>query len=40
MSDAHYDRFFTKEDHRSMLQGMSSYLARGDFDQQYNFSNV
>lgn len=37
MGESYYDRFFPKEEYRGMLQGMSSYLSRGDFDQQYNF---
>src|SRR5690606_8781265 len=37
LGEAYYDRFFVREESIAIFQGMSDYLLKGDFDQQYNF---
>ena len=37
LGKAYYERYFPWEEHKGMIQGMSSYIARGDADQQHNF---
>lgn len=37
MGEAYYERYFLQEECMGIFQGMSNYLAKGDFDQQYNF---
>lgn len=34
---AYYDRYFVKEEHALVFQGVAHYLLQGDFDKQYNF---
>lgn len=37
LGEAYYERYFVKEETYGIFQGMSNYLAAGDFDKQYNF---
>src|SRR5690606_26068630 len=37
LGGTYYERYFDPEESLAIFQGMGNYLAKGDFDQQYNF---
>lgn len=37
LGEAYYERYFVREEIIVFFQGISDYLIKGDFDQQYNF---
>lgn len=37
LGGTYYERYFDPEELLAIFQGMDNYLAKGDFDQQYNF---
>jgi len=37
MGESYYEKFFDPEELMPIFLGMGNYLAKGDFDQQYNF---